>query len=205
MRIQSFGVFVAKKLLSFAKRKEMNIQLTTTVKGNYKTIMARFDRQLFEALAPPFPPMEVVEFTGSREGDRVHIRFLDRVNWISLITIHDLQIVGGTTQAPEAFEEALLLITTGSTVWLIATEGLTQSEGDLSNVRFGMRPLEMVTALDVVSEFIEPAAYQFTVYCDPLLRTLFVYGEVTFIPAPATWKRSESSMKIPSFVFTLTK
>ena len=64
----------------------MNIQLKTTVTGNYKTIMSRFDRDLFEALAPPFPPMEVVAFTGSREGDRVHIRFLDRINWISRIT-----------------------------------------------------------------------------------------------------------------------
>jgi predicted nucleic acid-binding Zn ribbon protein len=82
----------------------------------------------------------------------------DFFNWISLITIHDLQIVGGTPESPEAFEEALLLITTGSTIWLIATQGLTQSEGDLGGVRFGMRSLEMVTALDVVGEFIEPAA-----------------------------------------------
>lgn len=82
----------------------------------------------------------------------------DFFNWISMITIHDLQIVSGTAESPEAFEEALFLITTGSTVWLIASEGLTQSEGDLSNVRFAMRSLEMVTALDVVAEFIEPAA-----------------------------------------------
>jgi hypothetical protein len=82
----------------------------------------------------------------------------DFFNWISLITLHDLQIVGGTVEAPEAFEEALLLITTGSTVWVIATQGLTQTDGDLSKVRFGMRSLEMVTALDVVGEFIEPAA-----------------------------------------------
>jgi hypothetical protein len=82
----------------------------------------------------------------------------DFFNWISLIAIHDLQVVGGTAEAPEAFEEALLLITTGSTVWLIATQGLTQSEGDLAGVRFGMRSLEMITALDVVGEFIEPVA-----------------------------------------------
>jgi hypothetical protein len=82
----------------------------------------------------------------------------DFFNWISLVTIHDLQIVGGTVEAPEAFEEALLLMTTGSTVWLIASEGLTQSKEDLTNVRFGMRSLEMVMALDVVGDFIEPAA-----------------------------------------------
>jgi len=82
----------------------------------------------------------------------------DFFNWISLITIHDLQIVGGTASAPETWEEALLLITTGSTVWLVATEGLTSAEGDLGKVRFGMRSLEMVSALDVISEFIEPVA-----------------------------------------------
>ena len=82
----------------------------------------------------------------------------DFFNWISLITIHDLQIVGGSAKAPEAWEEALLLITTGSTVWLIATEGLTSAEGDLGKVRFGMRSLEMVSAIDVASEFIEPLA-----------------------------------------------
>jgi hypothetical protein len=82
----------------------------------------------------------------------------DFFNWISLITIHDLQIVGGTVEAPEASEEALLLITTGSTVWLLATQGLTNAGSDLEKVRFGMRSLEMVMALDVVGEFIEPAA-----------------------------------------------
>ncbi|MFV9675834.1 MAG: zinc ribbon domain-containing protein [Anaerolineales bacterium] len=82
----------------------------------------------------------------------------DFFNWISLITIHDLQIIGGTASAPEAWEEAVLLITTGSTVWLVATEGLTSAEGDLGKVRFGMRSLEMVSALDVIGEFIEPVA-----------------------------------------------
>lgn len=66
----------------------MNIQLKTIVKGNYKAIMARFDRALFEALAPKVPAMEIVEFTGSRKGDTVHIRFLSpvKVEWVSRIT-----------------------------------------------------------------------------------------------------------------------
>lgn len=66
----------------------MKVQLKTTVKGNYKTILARFDRALFEALAPKQARMEIVEFTGSRKGDRVHIRFLSplKAEWVSLIT-----------------------------------------------------------------------------------------------------------------------
>ncbi|MEE9513578.1 MAG: zinc ribbon domain-containing protein [Anaerolineales bacterium] len=89
-------------------------------------------------------------------GESLEAFIGDFFNWISLITIHDLQIVGGTAAAPEAQEEALLLITTGSTVWLVATDGLTTCDGDLKHIRFGMRSLEMVSALDVVSEFVEP-------------------------------------------------
>lgn len=68
----------------------MNIRFETTVSGNFKEIMTRFDRKLFEALAPSFPKMEIVEFTGSRKGDRVHIRFQEpfRAEWISTITDH---------------------------------------------------------------------------------------------------------------------
>lgn len=66
----------------------MNIVLKTKVKGNHKTIMQQFDRDLFVALAPPFPPIELVEFTGSKKGDKVHIKFLAPVNseWVSDIT-----------------------------------------------------------------------------------------------------------------------
>ncbi|MEQ8706042.1 MAG: cyclase [Phaeodactylibacter sp.] len=66
----------------------MNLKLKTTVKGNYKAIMDRFDRDLFEALAPRQGKMEIVAFTGSKKGDRVHIRFLSpiKADWISLIT-----------------------------------------------------------------------------------------------------------------------
>ena len=66
----------------------MNIQLKTSVKGNYRNVMARFDRQLFEALKPKGAKMEIVTFTGSKEGDTVHLRFLSplRAEWISKIT-----------------------------------------------------------------------------------------------------------------------
>lgn len=63
----------------------MNLILKTPVKGNYKKVMAAFDRNLFEALKPPVGKMEIVEFSGSEKGDRVHIRFLKpmRAEWIS--------------------------------------------------------------------------------------------------------------------------
>ena len=66
----------------------MNLQLQTTVQGNYRDLIDRFDRELFEALAPRQGEMEIVEFTGSRKGDRVHLRFLKpiRAEWVSVIT-----------------------------------------------------------------------------------------------------------------------
>ncbi|NNF02791.1 MAG: hypothetical protein HKN22_08905 [Bacteroidia bacterium] len=63
----------------------MNITLKTKVKGNYKDIMAAFDRNLFEALKPKNADMEIIAFTGSKKGDKVHLRFNSpiKAEWIS--------------------------------------------------------------------------------------------------------------------------
>ena len=68
----------------------MHIQLKTKVSGNYRDIMRRFDRDLFEALKPKGAKMEIVAFTGSEKGDKVHLRFLSpiKAEWISHITEH---------------------------------------------------------------------------------------------------------------------
>jgi len=70
----------------------MNIKFETTVKGNYKKVMEGFDQKLFEALKPKHGEMEIVEFTGSKKGDRVHIRFTSPVKaeWISNIVEDDV-------------------------------------------------------------------------------------------------------------------
>ena len=62
-----------------------NIRFETKVSGNYREVMAQFDRKLFEALKPKQGKMEIVEFTGSKKGDRVHIRFTSpiRAEWVS--------------------------------------------------------------------------------------------------------------------------
>lgn len=68
----------------------MRLVLRTKVDGNYKEVMNKFDRDLFLALAPPFPKIELKEFTGSQKGDVVKIRFKAPVNkdWVSDITGH---------------------------------------------------------------------------------------------------------------------
>ena len=63
----------------------MKIRLQTKVKGYYTDVMSRFDKDLFKALEPDLGKMEIVEFTGSKKGDRVHLRFLQpfKAEWIS--------------------------------------------------------------------------------------------------------------------------
>jgi len=53
-------------------------------------------------------------------------------------------------------EELLLFITTGSSIWLLASEGLLEAKDDLSPVRFGLRSLQNIDSLDVANEFLQP-------------------------------------------------
>ncbi|MEM9921404.1 MAG: hypothetical protein AAF990_25105, partial [Bacteroidota bacterium] len=79
---------ITKPPITDNKTTQMNIRIATEVQGNYRDVIQRFDRQLFEALAPKNAKIEIVEFTGSKKGDRVHIRFLSplKAEWVSLIT-----------------------------------------------------------------------------------------------------------------------
>lgn len=63
----------------------MNVTLKTPVKGNYKKVIASFDLNLFKALKPPTGEIEIIEFTGSQKGDKVHLRFIKpiKADWIS--------------------------------------------------------------------------------------------------------------------------
>lgn len=63
----------------------MKLKLETQVVGNYKEVMQAFDLKLFEVLKPPIGKMEVVEFTGSKKGDKVHLRFISpmKAEWVS--------------------------------------------------------------------------------------------------------------------------
>ncbi|MCI4669914.1 MAG: hypothetical protein MRZ79_17390 [Bacteroidia bacterium] len=67
----------------------MKINIQTPVKGNYKEVLAKFDRELFEKLSPPGADVELVRFDGSHKGDIVHIRLkllgFIKQDWISEI------------------------------------------------------------------------------------------------------------------------
>jgi len=77
-------------LVPFPMAKILNIRLETTVDGNYKDVMARFDKSLFEALKPKYGKMEVLEFTGSETGDIVRLKFHTpmKADWVSHIVDH---------------------------------------------------------------------------------------------------------------------
>ncbi len=51
----------------------MKIYLETPVAGNFREVFAQFDKALFVKLTPPFPPVELLRFDGSRVGDQYHI------------------------------------------------------------------------------------------------------------------------------------
>ena len=65
----------------------MHIKIATQVAQDYDTVYERFDRDLFEALAPPLMPLKLLRFDGSRTGDEVHIA-IGPIRWHALIVDH---------------------------------------------------------------------------------------------------------------------
>ena len=66
----------------------MKVILRTSVSQPPAQVMAGFTRDLFVALAPPFPKLRVLRFDGCRTGDKVEIELdtvVKRLSWTSLI------------------------------------------------------------------------------------------------------------------------
>ncbi|WP_019946388.1 SRPBCC family protein [Hymenobacter aerophilus] len=67
----------------------MNVYLRTHVAAAPAEVWQGFTRELFVALAPPFPPFLLLRFDGCRRGDEVHLELGAgplRQLWTSLIT-----------------------------------------------------------------------------------------------------------------------
>lgn len=82
----------------------MHLLLQTSVRQPIAQVWAGFDRQLFDQLAPPFPPVEVVRFDGCLKGDVVHLRLnfiFFKQDWISDIV--DQQTTGMPNHPDEIF------------------------------------------------------------------------------------------------------
>jgi ligand-binding SRPBCC domain-containing protein len=67
------------------------ILLKTTVRQNAQQVWAGFDATLFERLAPPFPPVKLLRFDGSKTGDIVSLELnfgFFKQRWTSHISDH---------------------------------------------------------------------------------------------------------------------
>jgi RNA polymerase subunit RPABC4/transcription elongation factor Spt4 len=82
----------------------------------------------------------------------------DLMTWIQLITLHDVQVVGMTGDTPEAQEDLLAFVVSSHAIWTIASEGLTNCQGDLSGAHFGLASYDMLTSLEVARAFLAPRA-----------------------------------------------
>jgi ligand-binding SRPBCC domain-containing protein len=72
----------------------MHVTLRTAVLQPPAVVMAGFTRELFVALAPPFPRLRLLRFDGCRTGDRVEIELdtlVKRLPWTSLIVDDGVQ------------------------------------------------------------------------------------------------------------------
>lgn len=67
----------------------MKIFIETPVEQDYLTVKAGFDQTLFTKLSPPFPPVKLLRFDGSKTGDLVTLELnfiFFKQKWTSKIT-----------------------------------------------------------------------------------------------------------------------
>lgn len=66
----------------------MKINIETKVEQNYLAVKEGFDETLFTKLSPPFPPVKLLRFDGSKKGDIVSLELnflLFKQKWTSEI------------------------------------------------------------------------------------------------------------------------
>ncbi len=56
----------------------MQILIKTPVVADYKVVWEGFNEDLFVALKPVFPPLKLLRFDGSMEGDEVHVQIFNQ-------------------------------------------------------------------------------------------------------------------------------
>jgi ligand-binding SRPBCC domain-containing protein len=67
----------------------MRITISTKVKRHFLEVKEGFNQELFSSLSPPFPPVSLLRFDGSKKGDIVSLElnfFLFKQIWTSEIT-----------------------------------------------------------------------------------------------------------------------
>lgn len=67
----------------------MKITIKTAVNQPMEAVWEGFNENLFAKLAPPFPPVKLLRFDGSEQGNEVHLELnfiFFKQTWVSLIT-----------------------------------------------------------------------------------------------------------------------
>ena len=75
----------------------MRVLLRTSVAQPPAAVLAGFTRELFLALAPPFPKLKLLRFDGCRRGDRVELELdtlVQKLAWTSLIVADGVEADG---------------------------------------------------------------------------------------------------------------
>ena len=68
---------------------DMKINIETAVEQDFLQVKEGFNETLFTKLSPPFPPVKLLRFDGSKKGDLVTLELdflLFKQKWTSLIT-----------------------------------------------------------------------------------------------------------------------
>jgi hypothetical protein len=78
------------------------------------------------------------------------------LSWLTVLSLHDLQVVGHRDGHSVAQEEAALFFVTEAAVWGLVCEGMTTATDDLGQVRFALRTLNALAAPEAVRRFLVP-------------------------------------------------
>jgi ligand-binding SRPBCC domain-containing protein len=68
---------------------KLRLTIQTRIPLSAEEALSRFDKSLFLALNPPFPPVQVIRFDGCKKGDEVELELnflVFRQRWVSIIT-----------------------------------------------------------------------------------------------------------------------
>ena len=69
----------------------MKLKIITSVNKSRKDVVAKFNQTLFNKLSPPFPPVKLTRYDGSKTGDIVKLELnfiLFKQKWVSEIIDH---------------------------------------------------------------------------------------------------------------------
>ena len=148
----------------------MHLYLRTHVASPPAQVFAGFNRELFLALAPPFPPFHLLRFDGCQRGNQVHIelgaRPLRRL-WTSLITDH-----GVTTDGTYYFVDEGQLLPPPLCYW--QHRHLMQPAPD--GGCFIVEDIEYRTASRVLDRLLYPVVWAQFVWRRPIYRRWFKPG-----------------------------